>query len=260
LYKRTKQYFPNGNLGDHNYCRNPDKSKSTIWCYTSSSSNPVDECEPKAPTTPAAAAAAAASSGKTALDIGDETCSDPPKCTKYKGKQNISRYGHTCRKWTGAVATHYKRTPTDLPGKGLGDHNYCRNPTDESSGLWCYTESGDVMEPCDPIKPNPTKLEKCSGINCSGYRGRQTKAKSGDLCKAWTEQIATIFKFTKEIYPNADLGSHNYCRNPDYNQRGIWCFTENPSNPIQACDPILDTDEIGDEVCSGVKCDLYRGT
>ena len=43
----------------------------------------------------------------------------------------------------------HDRTPTNYPSKGLGDHNYCRNPDDEK-GAWCYTTDPDHRwEYCD---------------------------------------------------------------------------------------------------------------
>lgn len=73
----------------------------------------------------------------------------PPACNEqltgtkgsgYRGCRTTTRTGRTCQKWTLQSPHRHSRTPQNYPNKGLGDHNYCRNP-DGGSTIWCYTRS-----------------------------------------------------------------------------------------------------------------------
>jgi len=68
----------------------------------------------------------------------------------YRGTQNKSTSGNRCLKWTDESPNIYVRRDA-YPGRGLGDHNYCRNP-DGYSTIWCYTEGTDERwEACQPL-------------------------------------------------------------------------------------------------------------
>ena len=96
------------------------------------------------------------------------------------------------------------------------------------------------------VNAPPSSVEVCNG-NCTGYRGKQIKTKSGRTCSGWPGGWP-------EKYAGAGLES-NFCRNPDGDST-IWCFTTDPKKEWEHCEP-LKPQSI--EVCSGDKCSGYRG-
>merc|ERR1711988_11904 len=64
--------------------------------------------------------------------------------------------------------------------------------------------------------------EALTGTKGSGYRGCQTRTKSGYTCQKWTAQSPHGHTRTETNYPSGGLGDHNYCRNPD-GEPSIWC-------------------------------------
>ena len=66
---------------------------------------------------------------------------DRKKGSDYRGCINWTKRGMPCQKWTSQRPHRHNRYPTNriYKNKGLGNHNYCRNPDGEPGGIWCYT-------------------------------------------------------------------------------------------------------------------------
>ena len=63
------------------------------------------------------------------------------------------------------------------PNSGLGDHNYCRNPDEDSGGVWCYkTDPNDSED-----------WEYCALTNCAGtYRISKTTSAVINIFRNYT--------------------------------------------------------------------------
>ena len=80
--------------------------------------------------------------------------------------------------------------------------------------------------------------EALSGTKGAGYRGCQTRTRSGKTCQPWSSQSPhkhTSNKSRPSTNPSAGLDS-NYCRNPD-GEPSIWCFTTDPKTRWELCNP-----------------------
>mmetsp|Transcript_8174 Transcript_8174/g.18379 ORF Transcript_8174/g.18379 Transcript_8174/m.18379 type:complete len:673 (-) Transcript_8174:81-2099(-) len=78
------------------------------------------------------------------------------------------------------------------------------------------------------------------------YRGVLSTSRDGYTCQKWTSQTPNSHSYTPENYPDAGLGDHNYCRNPNPWRTYTWCYiTDHPSGSTwQRCE---DIPECGDE-------------
>merc|ERR1719343_453117 len=79
--------------------------------------------------------------------------------------------------------------------------------------------------------------EALTGTAGSGYRGVQTRSQSGKSCQRWDAQTPHSHSYTPAAYPDAGL-TDNYCRNPDGVGPTIWCYTNDPSQTWESCQPI----------------------
>ena len=61
--------------------------------------------------------------------------------TYYKGDMAVTQTGLQCMMWSSQDPHQHGLNPDkeEYANKGLGHHNYCRNPDDEPNGAWCYT-------------------------------------------------------------------------------------------------------------------------
>ena len=55
------------------------------------------------------------------------------------------------------------------------------------------------------------------------YRGTIFVTHAGKPCQKWTSQTPNSHSVTPSNYPDAGLGAHNFCRNPDGESRA-WCY------------------------------------
>merc|ERR1711990_1228568 len=65
------------------------------------------------------------------------------------------------------------------------------------------------------------------------YRGTENKSSRKVTCKDWSS-LGGFNKFHPSKQPDADLDS-NYCRNPDEDVMGPWCFISLSPRKFQYC-------------------------
>ncbi|NXM02463.1 PLMN protein, partial [Tyrannus savana] len=103
-------------------------------------------------------------------------------------------------------------------------------------------------------------LECKRGIG-KDYRGTEAKTWRGIPCQKWAEKIPHKPNYTPQKHPNAGL-EENYCRNPDGDENGPWCYTIDPATRYDYCnipdceDQITNTGEVECMQCNG---EDYRG-
>ena len=73
---------------------------------------------------------------------------------------------------------------------------------------------------------NPS-LCGCSSVLQADYRGNINKTVEGVVCQAWDSQSPQRHTRTPANYPDKGLEGegNNYCRNPDNEPNGGWCYT-----------------------------------
>jgi len=112
-----------------------------------------------------------------------------------------------------------------------------------------------------PIK-NPDGNHCIEGFtNTTLYRGCQRFTRSGLECQRWDGQSPHVHKYTSHNYGSEyGIGAHNYCRNPprtDNINLALWCFTTDPQNRWEFCDPFCSSDTPDGIICEcqdGSKC------
>merc|ERR1719160_927168 len=72
--------------------------------------------------------------------------------------------------------------------------------------------------------------------NGQDYIGCQYQTESGRVCQTWTAQSPQEHGYVPDWYPEAHIGDHNFCRNPDGDST-IWCFTTDPTMRWDFCSP-----------------------
>nr|XP_026691063.1 apolipoprotein(a)-like isoform X2 [Ciona intestinalis] len=160
--------------------------------------------------------------------VNDTGCVDPKKPQTYRGIARTTVSGKTCQFWMSQYPNKIA-----YPGalkvrlQGLRE-NYCRST---SSNMWpgCYPASfGDKWEPC-AIPLCSLGAARIEEPDCyyardrMSYLGTVNVTRKGVACQRWDTFTPHMHKYIVPLYRY--LGAHNYCRNPDLDARGPWCFT-----------------------------------
>ena len=186
-------------VGDHNYCRinNPTGG---VRCLTTDPDKRWEFCD-----------VPICVNDKQELSTIDPGCQEgSPLGASYSGNMNVTANGRPCRSWSDS--TFYSSE---------GEHNHCRNPSRDLRGVWCYVRIGNLniqqefcsVPKCDETtgpQGNPSCQENTPWLGAS-YSGKVNVTTSGLTCKSWSRL--------------GSLEDHNFCRSPDMEAGGVWCYT-----------------------------------
>jgi len=64
----------------------------------------------------------------------------------------------------------------------------------------------------------------------NGYFGKINSTLGGHICQKWNSKIPHI-----PLFKPSNDSDHNFCRNPDSDPRGPWCYTTSPFHRYQFC-------------------------
>lgn len=103
----------------------------------------------------------------------------------YRGTVSQTISGHVCQMWTSDTPNSGTVTPEEYVNKGLGDHNYCRNP-DGGTGPWCYNSEGTSprWEYCDIPECRECAWETTSGTTGFEKNVAMDKCEQDASCEA----------------------------------------------------------------------------
>ncbi|XP_035652223.2 hepatocyte growth factor-like protein [Oncorhynchus keta] len=221
IYQPEK--YPDKSLDD-NYCRNPDSSP-VPWCYTTDPDMERESCQiSKCPAVP-----------KRHLRSSYTTNCFRGRGEDYRGKVNETTGGIACQRWDAQYPHEHPFYPNTYECKGL-EENYCRNP-DGSEAPWCFTSVPEMRTAlCLHIKrcADDIEAEDCYHENGKNYKGVVRKTRKGVTCQKWSVNMPHKTKINPGTHPEGNL-TENYCRNPDGDQHGPWCYTTDPKTEFDYC-------------------------
>uniref|UniRef100_A0A452SNR5 Prothrombin n=1 Tax=Ursus americanus TaxID=9643 RepID=A0A452SNR5_URSAM len=185
----------------------------------------------------------------------------------YRGNVSFTRSGIECQLWRSRYPHKPEINTTTHPGADLRE-NFCRNPDGSTTGPWCYTTDPTVRrEECSipvcggggvtvqltprsrgPTVNLPPSSEHCVPERGRYYQGRQAVTAHGSTCLAWASSQAKALSKDQDFNPAVPL-VENFCRNPDGDEEGAWCYVSEGPGGFEYCD--LDyceepVEEVGD--------------
>ena len=180
------------------------------------------------------------SAGMNGLDypLCNETVSGVYK-SWYRGCQNYTISGKACQMWNVQSPHSHSVSPDNYPDAGLGNHNYCRNPSNHDGGLWCYTTDQNTRwEECLPIKAfvpaagvSSFTLKNDASINLTFTSSESTSDFTSDDVTVTDGVTLSSFTgsgttYTATLTPSPPVRECAYIRNNDNYYRCMWVYIE----------------------------------
>ncbi|XP_072042492.1 uncharacterized protein [Amphiura filiformis] len=272
-HTRTPENYPDAGLGEHNYCRNPDDTPNGPWCYTTDPNTrwahcPVSNCDTDECATGTDNCDQHAACTNT---VGSFTCEcntgftgDGVTCTDDNVFTNLVCEHETLHLECGPnqvmsiISANYGRLDRDI----CSDNQWNKDTDSCISdvALDIVRANCENVNSCDIAATNTVFGNPCGNIfkylevsyvclasDCYSdpigrdYRGSVHQTTDDTECQSWTAQYPHGHTRTPENYPDTGLGEHNYCRNPDEEGSGPWCYTTDPNTrwahcPVSNCD------------------------
>ncbi|XP_044279417.1 hepatocyte growth factor isoform X2 [Varanus komodoensis] len=238
---------------DDNYCRNPD-GKPRPWCYTLDPNTRWEFCSIK-------------TCAQNVVN-NSATLSETTECIRgqgegYRGTVNTIWSGTECQRWDSQTPHQHNITPENFKCKDLRE-NYCRNP-DGAEAPWCFTTNPKIrIGYCSQIpKCDVPNEQDCYRGNGANYMGNLARTRFGLTCSMWNENIQDLRRHLP-LYREPDTRKlkRNYCRNPDEDAHGPWCYTSDSRIPwdycpISRCEddpvPVISNSDIAVIPCASTK-------
>ncbi|XP_068163054.1 hepatocyte growth factor-like [Antennarius striatus] len=202
-----------------NYCRNPD-NRLRPWCYTMDRKTPWEYCN----------ISVCDSDSIEDANINVTISCVQGKGTDYRGTMNVTPEGVTCQRWDSQFPHNHSFLPRNFKCKDLRE-NYCRNPNG-AHYPWCFTtDPNQRIANCTHIpRCDAEAMQKLECYENSGdtYRGSLSITRSRIPCAEWSHHINSGDSHSTESHVGLEK---NYCRNPDRDKHGPWCYT-NPNNRL----------------------------
>ncbi|CAG0901995.1 unnamed protein product [Darwinula stevensoni] len=215
IYNDRPPPFPDLLSDTHNYCRNPNAKPGGPWCYIQDSGESGIEWE-------------YCDVPFCALEYPNIACDSRNQCESvFKKALESILLSHI------SAEDRFKEKFRDLDTMNSWTNeeaNYCRNPGFRKRP-WCFVSDDLKWEYCHiPFCPNRKEPVNCK-LTGHGmeYAGKTNMTKNGKKCQPWLSQTPNKHSmiFSLSYFPDDGMDSrHNYCRNPDMDGSGPWCYTE----------------------------------
>ncbi|XP_055132871.1 hepatocyte growth factor-like protein isoform X6 [Symphalangus syndactylus] len=261
-FPNDHKYTPTLRNGlEENFCRNPDGDPGGPWCYTTDPAVRFQSCGIKS----CREAACVWCNGEDYRGAVDRTESGR-ECQRWDLQhphQHPFEPGSSTKVWTTTIAgiltapsghgatlriRRSSESSVTFPAAGPR-HSPATRPqlSAASAGRVRATGAQPIPPPRAYLASVGTRKSRISTdlrqkntrANCyhgagEQYRGKVSKTRKGVQCQRWSAETPHKPQFTFTSEPHAQL-EENFCRNPDGDSHGPWCYTMDPGTPFDYC-------------------------